>query len=53
MATWKELSLENLEAAKALLGQGYWRASINRSYYAAYCAISQALTARGVQFARG
>ncbi len=53
MATWRELSLDNLEAAKVLLAAGHIRSSINRSYYAAYCAISQALVTRGVQFARG
>lgn len=53
MATWRELSLDNLEAAKVLLVAGHIRSSINWSYYAAYCAISQALVTRGAQFARG
>ncbi len=53
MATWQELSLECLRAAKMLVGEGYWRSSVNRSYYAAYCAVTNELVARGVRFARG
>lgn len=53
MATWRELSLDNLEASKALLAGEYWRSSISRSYYAAYCAVSQRLAEKGVRFARG
>ncbi|MFQ6042163.1 MAG: HEPN domain-containing protein [Candidatus Poribacteria bacterium] len=53
MATWQELSLECLRAAKMLAGEGYWRSSVNRSYYAAYCAVTSELVARGVRFARG
>lgn len=53
MATWKELSQDNLEAVQALLQEKYWRSSVSRSYYAAYCAVSERLTENGVQFARG
>lgn len=53
MATWKELGQDNLEAAKALLADEHWRSSVSRSYYAAYCAVSQRLAEKGVQFARG
>ena len=53
MATWKELSLDNLEAAQALVAGEHWRSSVSRSYYAAYCAVSQRLAEKGVQFARG
>ena len=53
MATWQELSLDCLRAAKMLAGEGYWRGSVNRSYYAVYCATTSALVARGVRFARG
>jgi len=53
VATWQELSLECLWAAKMLAGEGYWRSSINRSYYAAYCAVTSELVARGIRFARG
>ncbi|MGI4792054.1 MAG: HEPN domain-containing protein [Janthinobacterium lividum] len=40
MATWREVSLECRNAAKNLLQGGYFRSSINRSYYAAYGALS-------------
>jgi uncharacterized protein (UPF0332 family) len=40
MATWRELSLECRTAAKNLLTDGCLRSSINRSYYAAYAALS-------------
>lgn len=50
MATWQELSLENLEAAKALLSQGYFRSCISRSYYAAYCALTSRIAEQGVSF---
>jgi uncharacterized protein (UPF0332 family) len=47
------MSLDCLRAAKALAGEGYWRSSVNRSYYAAYCAVTSELVARSVRFARG
>jgi len=53
VATWQELSLECLRAAKMLAGEGYCRSSVSRSYYAAYCAVTSKLVARGVRFARG
>ncbi len=40
MATWRELSLECRRAAKNLLKDECLRSSINRSYYAAYAALS-------------
>ncbi len=43
MATWRELSLECRTAAKNLLTDGCFRSSINRSYYAAYAALSSKL----------
>ncbi len=43
MATWREASLECRTAAKTLLTVGYLRSSINRSYYAAYAALSSKL----------
>ena len=51
MATWRELSQECFETAKHLAGNGYWRASVIRSYYAAYCAVAGELVARGMAFA--
>jgi uncharacterized protein (UPF0332 family) len=53
LATWRELCLECLRAAKILAGEGYWRSSVSRSYYAAYCAITSDLVARGVHFGCG
>lgn len=43
MATWRELSLECRTSAKNLLTDGCFRSSINRSYYAAYAALSSKL----------
>ena len=53
MATWQEVSLECLWSAKMLAGEGYWRSCVNRTYYAAYCAVTSKLVAQGVRFARG
>jgi hypothetical protein len=43
MGTWSELSLECRRAAKDLLTEDCLRSSINRSYYAAYAALSSKL----------
>lgn len=48
MATWRELSLECRRSAKNLLTDGCLRSSINRSYYAAYAALSGALEGKVV-----
>jgi uncharacterized protein (UPF0332 family) len=53
LATWEEMSLECLRAAKRLLDHGYLRRSVNSAYYAAYCAVTGELVARGVTFAHG
>jgi uncharacterized protein (UPF0332 family) len=53
LATWEELSRENLRAAKLLAEQGYLRSSISRAYYAAYCAVAGELAARGLSFPHG
>jgi uncharacterized protein (UPF0332 family) len=53
VATWRELSLDSLQAAQKLLVEGHWRSSVSRSYYAAYCAVSDQLVQRGVRFAHG
>ena len=53
MASWEELSVGCLRSAKLLIREGYFRSSISRAYYAAYCAISSALAERGVSFAHG
>lgn len=43
MATWAEVSLESYEAALVLLGEGHYRSSISRAYYAAYAAVTAKL----------
>jgi uncharacterized protein (UPF0332 family) len=53
LATWQGMSRESLQAAKRLVGEGYLRSSISRSYYAAYCAVTSDLATRGVTFAHG
>jgi len=53
LATWQELSLDCLRAAQMLAGEGYWRSSISRSYYAAYCAVTSGLVVQGVRFGLG
>lgn len=50
---WEAMSLERLRAAKALLEAGFWRDSISRSYYAAYCAATSAVIGHNVTFAFG
>lgn len=51
--TWEEMSLVRLRAAKALLDLGFFRDSISRSYYAAYCAATSRIGKRGSSFAHG
>ncbi len=50
---WEAMSLERLRAAKALLDAGFYRDSISRSYYAAYCAATSRVIDRGIVFANG
>ena len=50
---WEAMILERLRAAKALLDAGFYRDSISRSYYAAYCAATSRVIDRGVVFANG
>lgn len=47
------MSRDSLEAAKSLAGQGHWRSSVNRSYYAAYCAVTAELVRRNASFPHG
>jgi uncharacterized protein (UPF0332 family) len=47
------MSLDCLRAAKRLLDEGYFRSSISRAYYAAYCAATIELVERGFTFAHG
>ena len=44
---WAELATENLRAARSLQGARP-RASVTRSYYAAYCAVTAELFLRGI-----
>src|SRR5262245_24017854 len=53
MATWAELGEDCLVVAQKLLQEGHLRSSINRSYYAAYSALSGELAKRGASFAHG
>ena len=53
MSTWQELSLDCLRAAKILANAGHWRSSVNRSYYAAYSAVTSRLVERSASFAHG
>ncbi len=51
--TWAEMSLARLRAAKALLDLGFYRDSISRSYYAAYCAATSVVMEQAASFAHG
>ena len=44
---------ERLRAAKALLDGGFYRDSVSRSYYAAYCAATSRVIHLAGQFAQG
>ena len=50
---WEAMSQERLRAAKALLDGGFYRDSITRSYYAAYCAATSRVIHLSGQFAQG
>jgi uncharacterized protein (UPF0332 family) len=41
--SWKEISRENLVAAKSLSQDARWRSAVSRAYYAAYAAVAGAL----------
>lgn len=49
MTTWQDLASTNMTAAKLLHEKGKARPSITRSYYAAYCALTERLRARHQQ----
>jgi len=51
--TWEEMSVGRVRAAKALLDGGIYRDSVNRSYYAAYCAATSAVAGRTITFGFG
>ncbi len=46
MTTWREMSLDNRNAARALIRAGLFRSGISRAYYAAYCALTSHLSPR-------
>ncbi len=52
MTTWKEMSLDCFRAAQVLRTSERWRSCINRSYYAAYGAVTSSFPP-GIAFARG
>ena len=53
MAEREELSVDCRRAAQRLLDGGYFRASISRSYYAAYSAVTARLVQNQVAFPQG
>ena len=53
MSAWQEMSEENLRAAPILLDTGLYRASVGRSYYAVYCAITEELVKRSISYPFG
>ena len=44
--TWKEISLDSLAAAKALLADEHYRSAVSRAYYAVYSRIVGALVGK-------
>ena len=50
---WEAIGRDRLRAAKALLDDGFYRDSITRSYYAAYCAATSRVMGLGQLFAHG
>ena len=50
---WEDMSRERLRAAKVLLDGGFYRDSVTRSYYAAYCAATSRVMGLGNLFAHG
>ena len=53
--TWKQLSEDSLHAAEVLLreGQGYFRSSVSRAYYAAHCAATYLIVQKLTTFSHG
>jgi hypothetical protein len=52
MAIWREMSLDNRKAAQQLLLVGCHRSSISRSYFAAYCILTEVFS-ETVTFSHG
>ena len=53
MATWKEISIDNLLAAQNLFEKGRYRSCISRAYYAAYCAATNEIVMKVTTFPYG
>lgn len=47
MATWRDIAMENEEAAKELLRAGRFRSAVSRAYYAAYATVTGKLVDAG------
>lgn len=53
MATWQELGIDSLVAARQLSRTDRLRSSVSRAYYAAYSAVAQHMVAQTVDFPHG
>ena len=53
MATWADLANDNEAAARLLIENDFFRASVSRAYYAVYCALTAELVTHKVRFRRG
>lgn len=47
MTTWRDIAVENEDAAKRLVRAGLFRSSVSRAYYAVYAAVTAELVAAG------
>lgn len=50
MTTWAEMSRESFRVAQTALRDACHRSSVSRSYFAAYAAVAQVLSDRGLAF---
>ena len=53
MATWAQISCDNLYAAGEMLRRGRYRSTVSRAYYAAFSAVTSLLVERGMTFPEG
>ncbi|QNN25259.1 HEPN domain-containing protein [Planctomycetales bacterium ZRK34] len=53
MATWQDMSLAAMKAARLLAGRKNHRSAINRAYYAAFSAMTNEIRKRTHEFPRG
>jgi uncharacterized protein (UPF0332 family) len=47
MTTWRDIAMENEQAAKELLRAGHYRSAVSRAYYAAFASINDCLVNAG------